>query len=145
MSKACTRCMRVKSLDLYYSDKRASDGKCSQCKECNKEQAWLWRTRRKDHVNSLKRAWRKANPDKVRKETREQRAKNPKAYKARTAVANALATGKLKKSLCAFCLNSKVQAHHLDYSKPLEVVWLCAEHHGMHHRLIRNMENRNGK
>lgn len=31
----------------------------------------------------------------------------------------------------------KVQAHHDDYSKPLEVRWLCVPHHALHHKQLR--------
>jgi len=27
----------------------------------------------------------------------------------------------------------KAEAHHGDYTKPLEVQWLCKEHHWAHH------------
>lgn len=31
----------------------------------------------------------------------------------------------------------RISAHHPDYSKPLEVVWLCVRHHTLHHAEIR--------
>lgn len=37
--------------------------------------------------------------------------------------------GKLKKQPCNVCGEIKVQAHHEDYSKPLEIIWLCVKHH----------------
>lgn len=37
--------------------------------------------------------------------------------------------GVIKKLPCLFCGSTKSQAHHYDYSKPLEVTWLCREHH----------------
>lgn len=36
MSKVCTKCLEEKPLEQYYSDKRAKDGKQSQCKTCHK-------------------------------------------------------------------------------------------------------------
>jgi hypothetical protein len=30
---------------------------------------------------------------------------------------------------CEVCGATKVEKHHPDYSKPLEVRWLCREHH----------------
>lgn len=39
--------------------------------------------------------------------------------------------GKIKKENCKVCNYSKVEAHHKDYNKPLEVIWLCNQHHNM--------------
>ncbi len=60
------------------------------------------------------------------------RAKNPEKYRARTAVGNALRDGKIERMPCE-CGETKVQAHHHDYSKPLEVTWLCVKCHWSHH------------
>jgi hypothetical protein len=37
--------------------------------------------------------------------------------------------GVIKPQPCRQCGNPKAQKHHPDYSKPLEVVWLCRECH----------------
>lgn len=64
------------------------------------------------------------------------RQKNPLKAKAHWTVQNALRFNKLSKQLCEKCGSNKVQAHHDDYSKPLEVRWLCAIHHKeVHHPL----------
>lgn len=53
---------------------------------------------------------------------------------AQIAVGSALAQGRLVKSECAMCgTTSNVEAHHEDYEKPLDVVWLCRKHHRQHH------------
>lgn len=49
--------------------------------------------------------------------------------KARDAVWSALRSGKLKRKPCEVCGAAKTEAHHLDYSKPLLVRWLCEDHH----------------
>lgn len=42
--------------------------------------------------------------------------------------------GRVKKMSCEKCGDKKSQAHHKDYSKPLDVVWLCRKHHeNLHH------------
>ena len=41
----------------------------------------------------------------------------------------ALKKGVLKKGKCEDCDNPKVEAHHRDYGKPMEVIWLCRPHH----------------
>lgn len=43
----------------------------------------------------------------------------------------ALRYGRLKKLPCQICGSKKVQGHHKDYNRPLEVVWLCLQHHRM--------------
>lgn len=47
---------------------------------------------------------------------------------ARRAVEYRITTGQMLKGMCR-CGNEKAQAHHPDYSKPLEVIWLCTTHH----------------
>lgn len=44
-------------------------------------------------------------------------------------VLKALKNGKLLKEACAICDEPKVEAHHEDYSEPLDVIWLCNYHH----------------
>ena len=45
--------------------------------------------------------------------------------------------GKLVRQPCRVCGSKIVQAHHRDYNKPLEVEWVCAEHHRAIHRAAR--------
>lgn len=52
--------------------------------------------------------------------------------KARDAVNYAIRSGKMHKGACKYCGCSDVEAHHLNYNQPLNVVWLCKEHHDMH-------------
>lgn len=48
--------------------------------------------------------------------------------------------GKIKRpSKCSCCrLEKKIEAHHSDYSKPLNVLWLCRSCHSDLHRQIDN-------
>ena len=64
-------------------------------------------------------------------------ARNPEKRKAHTAVSNALSLGKILRQPCSVCGVSKlVHAHHDDYAKPLEVVWLCQKHHIERHQRV---------
>jgi ribosomal protein S27AE len=65
--------------------------------------------------------------------TRRYRERNPEKDKARSKVHKAIRTGKLVRSACEGCGEKKVQAHHEDYSKPLEVRWLCIACHRKEH------------
>ncbi len=43
----------------------------------------------------------------------------------------------VKPKACSFCgKEGEVVAHHEDYSKPLQILWLCTECHGLRHRAI---------
>lgn len=56
--------------------------------------------------------------------TDEQKKKN----KARSYLHVYIKRGKIQRKPC-FCGDTNSQAHHEDYSKPLEVVWFCRKHH----------------
>lgn len=62
------------------------------------------------------------------------RKKEPLAKrKARAMVTKAIKDGVLKRLPCEICGIEKSEAHHSDYSKPLEVIWLCHGHHRRQH------------
>lgn len=66
-------------------------------------------------------------PDKAIKQAASYRLRNPDKIKARKIVFVELRAGKLKRQPC-FC-GVKGEAHHDDYSKPLQITWLCKKHH----------------
>lgn len=53
--------------------------------------------------------------------------------RARLAVREALRDGRLVRGACEVCGSANAQAHHDDYTKRLQVRWLCAFHHNRHH------------
>lgn len=58
----------------------------------------------------------------------------PEKKKAHRAVAAAVKSGRLIRGACADCGGAEnVQAHHHDYSKPLDVTWLCPPCHAIRH------------
>src|SRR4051794_16495518 len=79
------------------------------------------------------RLWRKQNPNYRKKSF----LKNPEEYlkyKIRAAAQRAIKAGKIPKLPCQICGKKDVFGHHLDYDKPLEIVWLCQRHHtAIHH------------
>ena len=68
---------------------------------------------------------------------------NKHKFHARYLVAKALKKGELTIKPCAFCSSTEnVEAHHADYAKPLDVIWLCeACHKAEHKRLNREKWN----
>lgn len=71
----------------------------------------------------IRKNWVKRNPDKVR------------VYQI---VARAIRSGKLiKPTVCSVCNQERrIEAHHEDYAKPLDVVWVCRVHHAEVHRRV---------
>lgn len=63
------------------------------------------------------------------------KAKYPDKERAKKMVSNALRDGKLERGACVVCGQKKTEGHHPDYSKPLEVIWLCVKHHRERHSL----------
>lgn len=61
--------------------------------------------------------------------------KSPERIRIQSAVRNALRRGDLMRpTSCSRCLKPcKPQGHHADYSKPLEVTWLCKACHTLEH------------
>ncbi len=51
------------------------------------------------------------------------------ARRAHALVRRAVRDGTLKRGRCVECGAFTVEAHHADYAKPLEVLWLCRRHH----------------
>ncbi|WP_137137348.1 hypothetical protein [Pseudomonas asiatica] len=65
------------------------------------------------------------------------RANHPEKRLAHQAVQTAVRNGSLAKKPCEVCGNEKrPHAHHDDYSKPLDVVWLCHQHHMERHAML---------
>ena len=64
---------------------------------------------------------------------RKYRHSNPLKAKAHWAINNAVRSGKITRQPCEACGVQPAHAHHDDYSKPLDVRWLCHKHHELHH------------
>lgn len=57
------------------------------------------------------------------------RKRNAAKYLAHLAVQRALKSGDLVRHPCEVCGHPRTDAHHDDYNAPLEVRWLCRQHH----------------
>ena len=55
-----------------------------------------------------------------------------KRRNARSVANHAIQQGKIERKPCEMC-GKKAEAHHDDYSKPLEIRWLCFRHHRQWH------------
>lgn len=131
MLKTCFKCGVEKNISEFHCHPQMADGHLGKCKECAKADVRANYATKREQYSAYEQQ-RASEPERKRKVLKYQatrRAKNPEKYLARAMVASALKSGLLKKLPCETCNLEKVQAHHDDYSKPLEVRWLCFKHH----------------
>ena len=87
----------------------------------------------KESIKDRAKKWVKDNPEKYLAA----RERNKDKTKARNIVNRAIRRGKIKRLPCVNCGEKKSQAHHENYSKPLDVIWLCAPcHHAIHRGIV---------
>lgn len=68
--------------------------------------------------------------------TRTYRERHAKKVKAHGVLNYAIKMGRVSRTPCHCCGDERTQAHHPDYDRPLDVVWLCDEHHKQAHALV---------
>lgn len=143
-SKECIGCGEIKPLSAFYRHKMMADGHLGRCIECVKEGVRLHRLANLDRVREYDRQ-RDSLPHRIelrRKVVGKYDAQFPERRRAVSAVNNAVRDGKLRKwPACAVpeCECTRVVAHHCDYSRPLDVVWLCQAHHKQAHALLKGV------
>lgn len=136
-TKICCGCKERKSIKCFYI--RLNGWINYLCKGCEvlRRHKYLSnpeKRKRNNLVSALyKRKDRKENPKKYLEQNRERYKRYPEKMLAKTKVWEAIRKGLLKKEPCVVCGEIKVHGHHPDYSKPLEVIWLCHTHHKQLH------------
>lgn len=130
--KICFKCNIKKPLSDFYKHKQMADGHLNKCKECAKKDVHHHRHESPSRERIL--AYDRERGNRQSKEYRDEyKEKYPKKYKAHCMVNNAIRGKRLYKEPCEICGNIETHGHHDDYAKPLNVRWLCAEHHHQWH------------
>lgn len=141
MQKTCRTCGIKKNLEEFYAHKAMKDNRLNNCKDCVKNRIHLyWKDGRGKVVDAkrqkslTRRLWQKDYSKTMKKKHR------PK-YETRTMFWNWFRYNKQIKENCSVCgTNEKIEAHHPDYNKPYDVLWLCALHHKEWHRQHKAIE-----
>ena len=126
MTKRCAKCHADKAACDFSRSSGNKDGLQSYCKLCAK-------AANKGHRRTITAEKRRSLKMKYKERNRAQ-------YIAWKRVEQAVLMGKLKKLPCEVCSTENTEAHHDDYTKPLEVSWLC----DTHHRLLHNGKDMRG-
>lgn len=76
--------------------------------------------------------------EKIMNRNKQKDIKNPEKRLAWYELSKAINRGDIIKKPCQECNSTvRIHGHHDDYSKPLEVIWLCPLHHRRHHKLLK--------
>lgn len=123
----CPICNTLKPTDEYYRNRFKKNGIEYMCKICSKEIRRSYRI--SNNINLYEKRKHKKTISKKFKE------KENLLNAIHKKVQRAVRSGRLIKMPCEICGNINSLAHHNDYSKPLEVIWLCHQHHKDMHQL----------
>jgi hypothetical protein len=149
--KTCRECNVEMPLSNFYAHAKMKDGYLNKCKECvksrvgkyvkvNPEKKKEWS---RNYINSeagkekVKTYLSTEKGKEVRKKALESYRKNhPIRSRARYIVSYEIQCGRLvRPSICSCCgIDCKPHGHHNDYTKPIEVEWLCEPCHKKWHR-----------
>ena len=136
--KVCQRCSISKPASEFQKHRKYKDGLGPWCKGC---------------VSSWQKARRQDNPVLVRSQARKRyhtgcsrgrtwayrkrtkRTPKDARYHARRILRNAMRRGEIERwGQCERCGTGRTEGHHADYSRPLDVEWLCRRCHAELHR-----------
>lgn len=160
MEKPCFKCGEIKPLSAFYKHPQMPDGHVNKCKECNKKDVRqnreknidYYRAYDKDRANlphrvSARAAYQATDAGRASVAASKKKWMESNTIKnaAKYMVNNAVRDGRLKKEYsCSNCgiTGVRIHGHHDDYSKPLDVRWLCSKCHMAWHK--ENGEGLNG-
>ena len=142
--KSCVKCGELKAFELFPKHSKTLDGYNSWCKKCVNRASEIYKRKnveankarlRAKYARQMKRLHGEhyvigdpknnvgGKPAVLTPEQVKQR------HNTRRVTRRAIKSGKLIRQPCIMCGEIEVDAHHPDYSKPLDVVWVCKKHH----------------
>lgn len=147
--KHCGTCGTDKPEDQFHKRAASPDGLAAKCKDCQRaydkarandpkrvkaREEYQKTERGAEAARRAKKAYADRNKGKILESTRRYRANHPNKARAHGIVGYAIKCGNLHPEPCEVCGQpDKVHAHHDDYAKPLNVRWLCPQHHKAWH------------
>jgi len=153
----CTTCKTRKDKSEFY-------GRSKRCRECARAYQAEWVKQNPGYMTQKRKEWALRNPEKAKEIDRQKylrrKAKQPpkeprvkltasekkrrhfEKHPIRSAAMKiykyAIKRGTLVRGPCTVCgATENIDGHHTDYTKPLDVVWLCKPHHREAHRQMK--------
>ena len=139
MHQECCSCLKMIPESEFYKRKRAKNGLRSRCKRCHCRQSVRTRNPELARItsNRSRRRRRREDPELFRARERARKRKKNSKTRAREVLNRAVRSGLIARPKnCSECgaEHDRINGHHTDYDKPLDVEWLCPPCHGRRHR-----------
>lgn len=127
LTKQCKKCKDIKTIDNYYY--HARDGYETICKCCRKADRNEYRINNREIIRQRNKEEYLRNLSKRKEYKKRYRANNLKGNLAHVKVYRAKRKGIIIPSSLCNCGREVAIAHHSDYDKPLDVIWMCTSCH----------------
>lgn len=145
--KYCSKCENKKDRSEFDTHRKSKDGLQGWCKDCHrqyrrsnigKEVSRKAEGKYQKTSKGKETIQKQRQTDKGKECSRRYRTQYPEKTKARSILNKEIAAGRiLRPSHCESCFEERfVEGHHEDYSKPLDVEWLCTKCHKYLHRKV---------
>ena len=155
-TKKCTKCGETKPFSEFNRHSSGKYGLRPRCKKClaalrivyyaaNREKVAIkhreYYAKNREKIKARVRKYSCQHREDLSEKRREYRASDPIRRFAHDIVSEARRRGELTPCSCENCgSTNKTEAHHGDYSKPLDVQWLCRSCHMRLHGETRRKE-----
>ena len=148
----CFRCKQEKPTEQFvqaYLLRKWPHKLCSDCNNKAKHERYSsdlihrakeigissrWQKNNKDKVKARNSTWQKNHKEQVNRYQREYYLAHHEIKMAHRKIKRAKGKGNITEKPCAVCGVLPTHAHHPDYSYPLQIAWLCPQHHVEVHR-----------
>lgn len=159
MKQICCRCKIEKDLEEFHKQKRNPLGHAYSCKKCEHEryvkkkakdpERWnllskLWHRKKKEEDPDIWKKRYQKSKERILNYIKSNKERDKIKLRARNNVNRWLRLGQITRAeKCSECgSNTKLEAHHEDYSKPREIKWLCVSCHVMADKKRREREKK---
>ena len=134
-TRICCECGQEKLLEDFPRNRTKKLGHGYCCKKC-------WRMYDKDKSKKPQeiarvRRWHQSERGKMMDKRRRLLRKDK--IRVKNMLNYLIERGIIQRRPCEVCGDKNGQGHHPDYSKPLEVIWLCQNHHSAEHKRLNNL------
>ena len=140
-TKTCFKCGHQKVRSEFYQHKQMRDGLLGKCKVCTKSDVLAHRLANIERVRSYDKQRASLPPRVALRRTicADNHRRHPERAAARAETYRAFPTAPAKCEHCGV-RSSRIERHHLDYSRPLLIEWLCKPCHAAADKVRRQVE-----